>query len=217
MKSAGPWFVLVAGINGAGKSTFAQDRETIREFCGLTATSEEIEIINPDLITKEILKNNPQLSLPEANRQAADDCEDRVWRLVEDASRSFVIETVLSTDKYKDIVEQAKANGFRFLFIYVVLASVEEAISRVALRVDRGGHDVPSAKIRSRWPRSFKFMPWFWRQADLALLFFNGSSELPIRLAEKDGPWVSVLQRDLGPVELRKTWPRLIRPAKGKK
>jgi predicted ABC-type ATPase len=217
MKPARPWFVLVAGINGAGKSTFAQKPETIREFCGLTATSDEIEIINPDLVTKEILKEDPRLSMAEANKRAADDCEDRVWRLVEDASRSFVIETVLSTDKYKAIVKHAQAKGFRFLFIYVVLASVEEAISRVASRVAQGGHNVPTDKIRKRWPRSFKFMPWFWRRADLALLFFNGSSELPIRLAEKDGPWVSVLQRDLGPAELRKAWPRLIRPAKGTK
>lgn len=217
MKPTRPWFVLVAGINGAGKSTFAQKPETIREFCGLSPTSGEIEIINPDLVTKEILKSDPQLSLAEANKRAADDCEDRVWRLVEDANRSFVIETVLSTDKYKDIVKQAKAKGFRFLFIYVVLASVEEAISRVAFRVAMGGHDVPADKIRSRWPRSFKSLPWFWHEADHALLFFNGSSELPIRLAEKRDRWISVLQRDLGPAELRKTWPRLVRPARGTK
>lgn len=29
MSSCKPWFVLVAGINGAGKSTFAQDRDTL--------------------------------------------------------------------------------------------------------------------------------------------------------------------------------------------
>ena len=30
MSAGTPWFVLVAGINGAGKSTFAQDRATLR-------------------------------------------------------------------------------------------------------------------------------------------------------------------------------------------
>ncbi|HJX62936.1 MAG TPA: hypothetical protein VJ860_03185 [Polyangia bacterium] len=29
MTSGRPWFVLVAGINGAGESTFAQNRETL--------------------------------------------------------------------------------------------------------------------------------------------------------------------------------------------
>ncbi len=100
MTSRGPWFVLVAGINGAGKSTFAQDPASIRELCGLTGAPDEIEIINPDIITREILRENPQLSLDDANKLAADACEARVRRLVEGASRSFVIETVLSTDKY---------------------------------------------------------------------------------------------------------------------
>ena len=96
----------------------------------------------------------------------------------------------------------------------MVLAKVEEAIARVALRVAKGGHDVPANKIRKRWPRSFRRMPWFWRHADLAYLFFNGSSGLPIRLAEKRDDWVSVLQRDLGPAELERLWPRLIRPGR---
>lgn len=212
MTSRGPWFVLVAGINGAGKSTFAQDPKSIRELCGLTGAADEIEIINPDVITKKILREDPQLSLDDANQLAADACEARVRHLVAGASRSFVIETVLSTDKYKDIVKQAQDKGFRFLFVYVALASVEEAIARVALRVAKGGHDVPADKIRKRWPRSFRRMPWFWRRADLAYLFFNGSSELPVRLAEKRDDWVSVLQRDLGPAELGRIWPRLIRP-----
>ena len=123
----------------------------------------------------------------------------------------------MSTNKYKTIVKQAKERGFRFLFVYVVLSSVEEAIARVALRVSTGGHDVPAEKISKRWPRSFKMMPWFWQHADLAFMFFNGSSESPIRLAEKRDNWVSVLQRDLGPVELERLWPRLVRPARNNK
>jgi predicted ABC-type ATPase len=217
MTSAHPWFVLVAGINGAGKSTFAQDPITIREFCGLTGTSDDIEIINPDIITRKLLQTEPDLALNDANSRAADLCEERVRQLVDAATHSFVIETVLSTNKYKAIVKQAKERGFRFLFVYVVLASVEEATARVALRVAGGGHDVPAEKIRKRWPRSFKMMPWFWQHADLAFMFFNGSSESPIRLAEKRDNWVSVLQRDLGPIELENLWPRLVRPPRSRK
>lgn len=209
--------VLVAGINGAGKSTFAQDRKTIREFCGLTGTSDDIEIINPDIITKKLLQTELDLSLDDANKRAADLCEERVRHLVDVGSHSFVIETVLSTNKYKAIVKKAQERGFRFLFVHVVLASVEEAMARVALRVSGGGHDVPADKIRKRWPRSFKMMPWFWQHADLAFMFFNGSSDSPVRLAEKRDHWVSVVQRDLVPVELERLWPRLIRPARNRK
>ena len=71
-----PWFVLVAGINGAGKSTFAQNHATLRVL--LEAQGPEIEDINPDLITREILRFEPRLPLEEANLRAADECARRV-------------------------------------------------------------------------------------------------------------------------------------------
>ena len=181
-----PWFVLVAGINGAGKSTFAQDHATLRVL--LEARGPEIEVINPDLITREILRSEPELPLEEANVRAADECERRVRVLVKRADRSFVIETVLSTEKYKPIVRAALKKGFQILFVYVVLGSVEEAIRRVASRVARGGHDVPIAKIRRRWPRSLENLPWFWQHASRALVYFNGSSvPTPVLMAERRG------------------------------
>ncbi len=64
MMSPRPWFVLVAGINGAGKSTFAQDPTTIRESCGLSGTSDEIEIINPDIITRKLLQTESAADAP---------------------------------------------------------------------------------------------------------------------------------------------------------
>jgi predicted ABC-type ATPase len=186
MSAGTPWFVLVAGINGAGKSTFAQDRATLRVL--LEARGPEIEVINPDLVTREIQRSQPELPLEEANVRAADECERRVRDLVARADRSFVIETVLSTEKYKPIVRAALKRGFQVLFVYVVLGSVEEAMQRVASRVARGGHDVPASKIRSRWPRSLANLPWFWQHASRALVYFNGSSiPEPVLMAERRG------------------------------
>lgn len=184
MTRSNPWFVLVAGINGAGKSTFAQNRETLAVL--LEEQGPELEIINPDLVTREILKSSPWLSNSQANLQAAIDCEKRVKKLVANAQNSFVIETVLSSEKYKPIVRSALKNGYQVLFLYVVLSSVEEAISRVAKRVREGGHNVPTEKVRSRWPRSLANLPWFWNHATRALVYFNGSaSPDPILMAER--------------------------------
>jgi len=68
MTAGAPWFVLVAGVNGAGKSTFAQNPHSIKTLCGLTGAADEIEIINPDLITVEIMGMNHSLSLDHANK-----------------------------------------------------------------------------------------------------------------------------------------------------
>ncbi len=47
-----PWFVLVGGINGSGKSTFAQDKQTLAAL--VDEEPLDFEIINPDLVTREI-------------------------------------------------------------------------------------------------------------------------------------------------------------------
>jgi predicted ABC-type ATPase len=186
MTSGRPWFVLVAGINGAGTSTFAQNRETLGIL--LEARGPEIEVINPDLITREIQRSTLGLPTGEANVRAANECERRVKDLINSGDHSFVIETVLSTEKYKPIVRAALRKGFQVLFVYVTLGSLDEAIHRVAARVRQGGHDVPVDKIRSRWPRSLANLPWFWHHASRALVYFNGSSvPEPVLMAERRG------------------------------
>ena len=207
MNSPTPWFVLVAGINGAGKSTFAQNRATLQVL--LDARGAEIEVINPDLITREILEAEPTLDIDVANVKAAEECERRVWDLVEQANRSFVIETVLGSDKYKPIVRAALAKGFLVLFVYVVLDSVEEAIGRVSERVRHGGHDVPVEKIRSRWPRSLANLPWFWKHASRALVYFNGSSvPEPVLMAECRGSEISFMLDPPAPWALKSLLPK---------
>ena len=126
------------------------------------------------------------MPLGDANRRAADDCERQVRAIIEEGKRSFAIETVLSTDKYREIVLRARERGFQFLFVYVLLGSVGEAIERVKIRVSRGGHDVPIDKIRARWPRSLANLKWFWSEATQAYIFFNGDRvEEPLLVAAR--------------------------------
>jgi len=175
-----PSFVLFAGINGAGKSTFAQNEDLLAELG-------PVEVINPDLVTRELRSQDPALTLDAANLAAANECERRVREVISFASQSVVIETVLSSDKYRPIVTLAKQAKFEFVLIYVVLSSAEEAIRRVKRRVQAGGHDVPEDKIRSRFGKSLENLPWFWGQADTASVYFNGdaANRKPIMVAEK--------------------------------
>jgi len=168
----GPWFVLVAGSNGAGKSTFAQSPATLAAMVD-DARLSELQVINPDEVTRALLAVRPSLTTDEANLEAARWTEARVRALIAKPTVSFAIETVLGSDKYKPIVELATTAGWRFLFVYVALPSVDEAVKRVRWRAAHGGHDVPEDKIRKRWHVSLANFPWFWRRSTSALLFLN--------------------------------------------
>ncbi len=167
-----PWFMLVAGPNGAGKSTFSQNAALLRELIKASA-ADEIEIINPDTVTRAIQRKHPKISLEAANLAAAKECERRVRSLIERRSGNFVIETVLSTDKYKKIVERARKLKWKVLFVYVTLPSVKESARRVAHRVRKGGHDVPRDKILARWAKSHDNIQWFWARASASFLVLN--------------------------------------------
>lgn len=54
------------------------------------------------------------------------------------------------------MIREAKAQGYRFLLLYILIGSGDQAIGRVALRVKLGGHDVPEDDIRRRFERSRK-------------------------------------------------------------
>ena len=55
------------------------------------------------------------------------------------------------------------------------------SLGRVIQRVERGGHDVPDAKIETRFPRTFDNLRQALSFVDEALLFDNSSSDQPFR------------------------------------
>jgi predicted ABC-type ATPase len=98
-----------------------------------------------------------------------------------------LVETVLSTGKYRAIVKEVLARGGFVGLIYVALNSAELAKQRVSNRVQLGGHDVPTESITARWHRSLKELPWFAARAHRLLVYDNSDSTLaapPLLVAE---------------------------------
>ncbi|MEA1084917.1 hypothetical protein SFC76_11660 [Sphingomonas sp. CD22] len=60
------------------------------------------------------------------------------------AYQTIGVETVLSSPKYRRLVEMARQRGFEIRMIYVVLDTVDLQLSRIRNRVAEGGHDVPA-------------------------------------------------------------------------
>jgi predicted ABC-type ATPase len=172
-----PILWIVAGPNGSGKSSLYGNTD-------IEAFDQSVWIINPDLLTARIQRVEG-LTLEEANLQAVVRIEAWLEASIR-AHQTVGVETVLSTDKYRRLVLAAKDRQFEFRLIFVMLESPDLNVQRVRLRVKKGGHDVPEAKIKKRWNRSLAQLPWFLEQADQAAIFDN-SGAVPRLVGQKRG------------------------------
>jgi predicted ABC-type ATPase len=191
--SLNPVFWIFGGPNGSGKST-AYESANVEGF----GTS--IWIINPDLLTAR-LRQAENLSLADANLAAVQRIEawlDATLRV----HQSIGVETVLSTGKYRRLVELARALNFRTHLFYVMLDSPERNIERVRDRVLKGGHAVPEQKIIERYWRSLEQLPWFIDAMDEVDLYDNSGAS-PQLILRKRGDEV-VLDRTNAPRTLLK-------------
>ena len=148
--ASGPTLHLIAGINGAGKTTF------YRQF--LERRTPGAEFVNADELARERWPDAIDARSAEAARLA-----DARRRELLDARCTFVAETVFSHPSKLDLVRDARARGFRVLLYHIHVSSPELARERVITRVSRGGHDVPEATIHTRFPRTLHLI----RQASL--------------------------------------------------
>ncbi len=162
-----PTLWIVAGPNGSGKSSLYGNTD-------IEAFDQSVWIINPDLLTQRI-QDVEKLALRQANLEAVRRIEAWLEASIR-AHQTVGVETVLSTDKYRRLVTEAKQRDFAFRLIYVMLRSPDLNVERVRLRVEKGGHDVPEASIRGRWMRSLDQLPWFLDQADQAAMFDNSGA-----------------------------------------
>lgn len=131
---------MIAGCNGAGKTTAS---DTI-----LPEVLNCREFVNADNIARGLSPYNVESVAFEAGRIML----GRISELLE-AGVDFAIETTLSTRSYVSLVHRAHARGYKVTLIYVWLESYELAIDRVAGRVSKGGHHIPSHIIKRRYER----------------------------------------------------------------
>lgn len=129
---------VLAGGNGAGKSTFYRTR---LEPLGLP-------FINADILAKQLYPHEPEKHSYLAAKIAA----EMRHKLIHEG-RSFCMETVFSHPSKIDFVAQAKALGYQVILVFIHLDLVSLNQARIAQRVSEGGHHVPDDKVINRIPR----------------------------------------------------------------
>ncbi|MEP7156708.1 MAG: zeta toxin family protein [Betaproteobacteria bacterium] len=141
--SARPQIHLLAGVNGAGKSSIG----------GASIRHAGAHYFNPDEAARRLIEANPGLPQRDANAAAWE--EGR--RLLERAIRErldFAFETTLGANTMTQMLLQAADAGFDIHAWYAGLTSPELHLSRVKARVKIGGHDIPETDIRRRYQSS---------------------------------------------------------------
>ncbi len=142
-RSPVPCLYVLAGTNGAGKSSLA----------GAMFSETGGEYFNPDDAAKMIRAANPDLRANVANSVAWHQGKRLLERAI--ARRAnFAFETTLGGTTITALLARAMSLGIEVRIWYVGLNSPELHIARVRSRRAAGGHDVPEARIRSRYDRS---------------------------------------------------------------
>lgn len=146
-----PRLYIVAGCNGAGKTTASYT--VLPDILGCR------QYVNADEIARGLSPFNPASVLTAAGRIML----GRIWELIE-SGQTFACETTLATRSYKTIIERAREHGYVVHLLYIWLASPALAVQRVAQRVAEGGHNVPVPTIVRRYRRGLvnlfrMFMP----------------------------------------------------------
>ena len=141
MAASQPTIYLIAGCNGAGKTTFAKEFLPKEVNC--------LRFLNADEIARGLSPFKPSASAIQAARlllRQVDECLRR--------RETFALESTLSGKTYIRLFRRARELGYEIELHYLWLSSPDQAVARVRMRVKQGGHHVPATDIRRRFKRS---------------------------------------------------------------
>lgn len=131
---------IVAGPNGCGKSTFANEfiKDTNLVFVNADVIAQEL---NPNELNRRVMVRAGRMFF------------QQISQLVKE-SKPFAIETTLSGKYAIRIIEKLRSEGYRIKLVYISLETPFLAIERIRIRVQSGGHHVSDRDVLRRFVRS---------------------------------------------------------------
>jgi predicted ABC-type ATPase len=97
----------------------------------------------------------------------------------------FAFESTLSGLTYLPRLQTWQKAGYRIEIIYLKLDDVRLSLERVAARVRSGGHTVPEADVRRRFPRSWANFRNHYQPLSDTSSVFDVSGSAPILISTK--------------------------------
>ena len=172
---------MLAGGNGAGKSTFYQ------QFLAPA----QLPFVSADILARQLDAENTEAMSYKAATLVA-----KLRTQLLQAGTSFCFESVFSHPSKIDFLATAKAFNYEIILVYIHLQNAELNQARVAQRVMHGGHGVPADKIIARIPRTLQYIKQALSLADVVKLYDNSSHSQP---------WLAIAQLNRGELEIQQS------------
>jgi predicted ABC-type ATPase len=158
-----PTLFILAGPNGAGKTTASKTL--------LAEVFKTNIFINADKIAAQLNPLNVEAAAIQAGRMMLQEIERHLHE-----RNTFAIETTLATRSYLNLVTKAQLIGYDVALFFFYLSSADLAKQRVALRVSKGGHNIPDNIVERRYMLGIKNLFEFIKIVDRWKVFDNSQS-----------------------------------------
>lgn len=152
--------IVVGGPNGSGKTTLAKE----------LIADQKITYISADDIAYELAPINPESVRIQAGKEFFTRLEEAIMN-----GENVLIESTLSGKSLSSFIERYQhEHDYSVTIVFIYLANADLCVERVAIRVKKGGHEVPVEDIKRRFSRSLSNFWNLYRQlSNKWYLFYN--------------------------------------------
>lgn len=155
-----PILTVIAGCNGAGKSSYAK-----------AISTNKLSSFDYNKVYLRVYYSLRDSELKErmSHNLAYKELEESVYQAIKNKT-DFTYETNFNSEPLY-WPEKFKKAGYQIRLIYFCLRSIKEAKRRVQIRVENGGHFVPESEINLRYKLGFENLNSKWGYFDDVYIF----------------------------------------------
>ena len=175
---------IIAGPNGAGKTTFAL--EFLPRFAHCR------NFVNADLIARGLSPLDVDATAIQAGRLFLMQIRRQML-----AKNDFAFETTLSGLTYLRLIHDLRKKGYSIRLCYLWIPTTDLMLKRIAERVQRGGHNVPSAVAMRRYGKGLlNLFHHYIPLVDYSAIFDNTSTS-PVLVYERSRHAEHIVKPDI--------------------